>query len=119
MSLEPFEIFCILESQKYDLQRAFSVRIAKTETVYHLKKAIKAKKSVLDKYDAASVVLNRADILSDCDFKENVKNATQTELDNRQELVEIFPTGPQENMVHIVVQTPTERESTSTALSAL
>jgi hypothetical protein len=116
MALELFKIFCILESEKDDRECAFSVKIAKTETVYGLKEAIKPKISALAKYDASSIVLNRVDVLSDGDFKENIKSATQTELKPTQKLAAIFPTGPQKNMVHIIVRTPTGREST--ALSA-
>jgi hypothetical protein len=115
---ELFEIFCILESQKDNLERAFVVDIAKTETVSHLKQAIKAEKAALANYDADSIVLNRVEILAEGDFKENVKNATQTKLGiPMQELSAVFPTGPQKNMVHIIVQPPPERESTSTASS--
>lgn len=117
MALELFKIFCILESQKDDLGYAFSVKIAKTETVYDLKKAIKAEHAALGRYETNSIVLNRVDVLPNGDFKENIKNATQTELSNpTQTLVAIFHTSPQEGMLHIIVQTPIERESA--ALSA-
>jgi Crinkler effector protein N-terminal domain len=116
MALELFRIFCILESNKDDPERAFLVKIAKTETVYDLKEAIKAKVSSLAKYDADSIVLNRVNILSDGDYEENIKNVTQTRLNTMQELGAIFPTGPQKDMLHIIVKTLIEREST--ALSA-
>jgi Crinkler effector protein N-terminal domain len=108
MALELFKIFCILESQIDDLEHAFLVNIAKTETVYDLKEAI-TKVPGLAKYDARSIVLNRVDILADSDFEKNIKSATQTKLRNpTQKLVAILPTGPQDDMVHIIVKPSTE-----------
>ena len=118
MALELFKIFYILESEKDNPGRAFPVEIAKTLTVFDLKKAIVAEDPGLAKYNARSIMLNRIDILSDGDYKKNIKSAVQTELGNAQEMVSIYPNGPERNMVHIIVRTPSERESTSTALSA-
>jgi hypothetical protein len=89
--------------------QVFSVKIASTESVIALKKAIKDEKMVaLQHIDADALTLWKVSIPVDDGFEEKVK--LQDELLPVKRLSRLFPNQPDDQDLHIVVQFPRDGE---------
>ncbi|KAI9512458.1 hypothetical protein F5148DRAFT_1373161 [Russula earlei] len=94
----------------------FPVNIEESETVGDLKKAIwREKPNGLKDIDASRLVLYEVDLPDDEDLEEAAKQATKHRLPLKATrlLSTLFPTGPPELKISIVVEDPKIRESES------
>ncbi|KAF9578497.1 hypothetical protein BGW38_005666, partial [Lunasporangiospora selenospora] len=96
MTANPFTLFCLVDGEA----NALSVKIDSTKTVDDLKKLIKDEK-VLRFDDVAAAVLPKKD------RKEiSLTDVTSKELDETDDIVDVFPEALPKKTVHIIVHRP-------------
>ncbi|KAG8810124.1 hypothetical protein FRC17_003081 [Serendipita sp. 399] len=102
--LESYKIFCIIEGQN----SPFPIEIISSETVGDLKDKIKEKDPItLGNFPAHTLTLYLVNILDDDDLERNAELLEKpTALKSTKRLSGLFPEGPAEDRVHVLVQLP-------------
>jgi hypothetical protein len=104
-----------------DTSQVFEVKIANTESVSALKKAIKNEKIALQHFDADSLTLCKVSIPGGRHLQQNLANldlTNETSLSSMDDLVDVFSHEPPRKHLHIVVKPP-DGERLSRNLSLL
>ncbi|KAM6494873.1 hypothetical protein JOM56_009496 [Amanita muscaria] len=103
-----FKLLCYVREDDYN--QAFPVRIEEDEDVGTLRKSIKEEnRPKFDHIPAHSLVLWRVSVPFDQNLKENVEALNLVSNDKLQTvdiISDLFPSGPQEKTVHVVVDRP-------------
>ncbi|KAG8801350.1 hypothetical protein FRC17_006671 [Serendipita sp. 399] len=102
--LKNYKIFCIIEGQN----SPFPIKIISSETVGDLKDKIKEKDPItLGNFPVHTLTLYLVNVLDDDDLKRNAELLKKpTALKSTKRLSGLFPEGPAEDRVHILVQLP-------------
>jgi hypothetical protein len=121
MSSTTVELNCLVLGD--DSRHVFPVKIATTESVGALKKAIKnEKKNVFQHVDADALVLWKVSILDDDGLQRRIEDLNLVEEQSLRRpaarLSKIFSDPVEDEHVHILVRPPPARECSSLCLSA-